>query len=987
MRVKILLTSVVAMALASSSAINAQDIKDDTYSRALDLYRSGMYERARTLFENSGDNELSSGYAALCALKLQSIDCARTYADYVSAYPYSTLVPELRYERALILFDDQDYRGALDEFNRLDAKSLTAYSSPECVFKRGYSAYVLGEYPLAAECFGTLEGMPFNDYTPTARYLSGYMDYSAGRFATAEDWFAKSIEDPRYEDLSRFYIVDCRFNRKDYDYVLEHGVPIFDSVPTERRDRLARMISESYLVKGDKENARLYYDESSHSHMTRSDYFYAGSVLYAVDDFQGAVDNFTKMTDRSDSLGQIANYQLGNAYIHTRNNVAAMDAFKAASDVSFDPHIREDALFNYAKLAFDLNKDPNGFTRYIADYSTRTKGDQIYIYMALAALYNRDYEGAVAAYDNIEELEPGMRSNYTKANYLRAVQLIGNGSWRDAVPCLRAAAYYLPKTDRLNQLSRYWLAEAYYRSDKFDQAADIYTDLYNASALEDRSEGSLIPYNLGYCFLKQGDFQQAARWFDSYAANGALLYREDALTRRADCDFASRNYKAAISSYQKVLSEFFTPNDIYPYYRQGLAYGLSGDDNKKLTVLSNVEKASSTAPLYDEAMYELARTMMDLKKNKDAIRVFSKLRSTTGDSTYVAKSLIGLGMAGRNSGDYDKALGYYKSVVDMMPGSEFAEDALAAIESIYQTKHQPEKYLEYVEQNKLRARATEQDREDMYFNTAEQVYLGGNSQQAVTSLLHYLEEYPHGTYESQAMFYLADSYRSLGNKEKAVDCYSKVIDLGQQGSSYESSLLGYANLSYSLERYDNAYIGYARLLASAKIDANKQTGRLGMMRSAFKARKYEEAVTAASVVLLQSGLSADLKREAEYIQAKSYLSTSRRAEALAMFKALAADPSTVEGAEAKYILVQDIFDQGDFVGVESAVYEFSQKYGQQTYWLAKAYMVLADSFAERDMKDQAKATLESIIDGYEPSGDADDVMDNARMRLQRLEEK
>ena len=69
---------------------------------------------------------------------------------------------------------------------------------------------------------------------------------------------------------------------KNYDFVLTNGLPLYEEVPAERRPRLARMLSESYLIKGDTENAYKFYDKSSHSNMTRADYFYAGSVLYAV---------------------------------------------------------------------------------------------------------------------------------------------------------------------------------------------------------------------------------------------------------------------------------------------------------------------------------------------------------------------------------------------------------------------------------------------------------------------------------------------------------------------------------------------------------------------------------------------------------------------------------------------------------------------------------------------------------------------------------
>ena len=66
------------------------------------------------------------------------------------------------------------------------------------------------------------------------------------------------------------------------------------------------------------------------------------------------------------------------------------------------------------------------------------------------------------------------------------------------------------------------------------------------------------------------------------------------------------------------------------------------------------------------------------------------------------------------------------------------------------------------------------------------------------------------------------------------------------------------------------------------------------------------------------------------------------------------------------------------------VYEFSSNAGGQNYWLAKSFIVLGDSFAEQERYAQAKATFESILNGYKPTGTSDDVLDNVRMRLGKL---
>ena len=134
-----------------------------------------------------------------------------------------------------------------------------------------------------------------------------------------------------------------------------------------------------------------------------------------------------------------------------------------------------------------------------------------------------------------------------------------------------------------------------------------------------------------------------------------------------------------------------------------------------------------------------------------------------------------------------------------------------------------------------------------------------------------------------------------------------------------------------------------------------------MMRSAFKAREYEDALDAAQSVRAVRGASDALRREADYVRAKSCLGMSRRAEAYGIFEQLAKDPSTDEGAEAAYLIIQDRFDRAEFDGIQDKVYDFAGKASGQNYWLAKAFIVLGDTFAEKGHLTQAKAELD---DGF-----------------------
>lgn len=963
-----------------------QDFRD-----AMKSYDNSMFSWSRTSFDGLADGSVSSDAEAFSVLS-QARSNAPGYAEAMDAFiagnPHSVHIPQIRWHHAMNLFDSHDYRAAGKALESIEMKRLHKSQHVEYLFRKAYCDLENRDLDSAQSNFIQVEKSSVQDYSAPARYALGYISYVQRDFRNALSWFEKSRKDARFAQMSAYYIMECRFMLGDHDYVAENGDSVYETVPQDRKPHLARIISESWLVLGDADNARRYLDlnaQGGGQPKSRADWFFQGSVLYAVEDYRGAVDAYSMMGEKRDSIGQVANYHMGYSYIQTKNKVAAMEAFRDASALSYDANISEDAFFNWAKLAFDLNNDTSVFQDYLDRYSDRARGDRINSYIAAAALHDRDYEGAVNAYDKIDELDDDMRNNYMKANFLRAGQLISSGSYRKAIPCLKVAAYYSDKGSRFNQLARFWLAESYYRNDQYKEARDIFMDLYNTSALYGRAESYQISYSIAYCHFKENDYASASRWFGEYLGEASVKFRKDAMERRADCCFMLADYKAAATAYDQVMKDYFSADDIYPYYQAAVSHGLGKNQAKKIELLSNVLDASPSSKFYPEALFELGRTYAVSEDDDKAFMCFSKLAETVRDSTFVAKAYIEMGSISRNQSQFNDALGYYKTVVEKMPLSGYSDDALAAIESIYQTKNEPEEYIAYIETIGKGAVKTADEKEDMIFNSAEQIFLSDNFERALVSLQSYQEKYPSGRHSYKADFYMAESYKSLGKYEQACDCYRKVIE-GGEGSFVELSMLNFSNISYKLEKWDDAYGGYSSLFSSALLDNNKFIAKTGMMRSAFKGHSWARALESAEHVLYDSRSDKSLKVEAEYVKAKSYLATSRRDEAFRVLARLAEDVTTEYGAESAYLLIQDCCDRGAFDEVEAKVYAFADAGSGQMYWLAKSFIVLGDSFAERDELEQAKATFESVRDGYEPSGADDDVLDNVNLRLARMEE-
>ena len=988
MKKKFIFIAVLAFLSGSFVVSSSAEGHPDGFREALRLMDRGFGSRASSILTLQDDVN-AKGYDILSHVQRRTQGYEAPMHRFLEENPHVAIVPQIRYAYALNLFDDGKFKEASEIFASINIGHLNSDQKTEYLFKKAYAHLENQMLREAIDGFELVEKQPMNDYVAPSRYILGYINYETRSFDKALSWFEKSVEDGRFTEISNYYIMECRFMLGDHTFVADNAEKMIEAVPQDRKANTARLVSESLLVLGDADLARKYYDMAmggGETPETRAEWFYSGSVLYAVRDYEGAIRSYSHMTERSDSLGQIANYQLGYSYIQTKNKVAALTAFKDAAMVWYNPAIAEDAYFNWAKLAFDINHDPSVFNDYLKKYPVKEQSDRINNYIAVAALYDRDYATAIEAYDRIDELDNGMVLNYMKANYLRANQLISSGSYRLAIPCLKASAYYSDKSSRFNQLSRFWLAESYYRNDQYDEAIGVFENLYNTQALYRQPESYVIPYCIGYSHYKKGAYNAAMKWFDVYLEDTHdHLYRKEAMERRADCYFIQKQYDKAAKAYDLVLKEYFDVNDIYAYYQGALSYGLLNRNSKKIELLSNVMKASPSSEFYPEAMFELGRAYVTAEKDEKAFECFNRIVANVKDYNYVAKAYVEMGSLARNQSQYNEALGYYKKVVEEMAFSDYSDDAMAAIESIYQTKNDPEEYIAYIESIGKGASKTESEKEAMIFNSAEQVYLSGNYEKAVASLKAYLDKYPAGKSAYKADFYMAESYRSLGKLEQACDSYANVIQDGE-GSFVELSMLNFSRLSYQLERWEDAFGGYSSLYSTALLDNNRHVAVVGMMRSAYKAHRWSDAITNVDRLLASDRADAQGKAEALYIKAKSYLASSRRNEAFSIVADLARDVTTEYGAEAAYMLIVDSYDKGEFEEVENKVYALSDAGTPHVYWLAKSFIVLGDSFVEREEYEQAEATFQSLVDGYQSSGPEDDVLDNVNMRLKKLDE-
>ena len=987
--------SLLLLTLAVS--LQAQTRVDLTWADRLEsarkLYYSGSYYAAEKAFdallpvEEMGKGLRASeveAYKVLCAIALDRVNVDGLVKVFRDKYPNAPELSMINYALASNYFERGLYSEAADIFAGVEEKNLYRDWRIEYRFKRAFSEMTRGNRKAAIPLFESIVASPQGKFTYPATYYLGYVYYLDKRFADAYSLFVKSAGDSRFKMMSDYYALESKFMLGDHFYVSSNGDAVYGEVTTDLKPNVARMLSESNLAMGETTHAQRYMDtfEASGAAMSRNDYYYSALLAYNLNSYSRALDYFGKVTSgEKDSLCQSALYHEANCYLNTGNKIAAMKDFKEASQMEYDSVITEDALFNYAKLCFDVNSDISKFAGYQERYPESARNDVINNYMAMAFVGEKDYSSAVEMLRKISKPDAEVSSNLQKAAFLRAMELVESGAYRSAVPLLELSVASGSGNPVLSNLAKFWDAECLFRDGKYKEAININKALIADPLFRKSPEYPMSLFNQGYCCFKDGNYSAAREAFTGYLGCSDAIYEKDALIRVADCRFMENSYGDAALAYQAVCDRYPGSDDLYPNLQAAISYGLAGNEATKLSILKDAVANHINAPLYPQALYELGLAYVQAGKDRDAAECFQALQSPSPENSFFAKSTLALAMISTNAGRYEKALEYYKKLLSVAPESPEASDALVGLENVYGILNRPADYLAYLDENGLSSLKSDEERETMLFNSAEQLYRSGNYANAMNALQSYVAAYPEGANTVKAEYYLAETLRRTGRKEAACDMYRKVIEAG--GTYKAASLGSYGQLSYELGHYSRAATAFSALSTVATMDDVRCGAFSGLMRSQYKARKYDAAVSAADSVLTYTFAAPDVLREAKFLKAKSLASQGERDAALVIYGDLAADCTDAYGAEAAYLRILDAYNSADYPTLEERVYAFSDANSPQVYWLARSFLVLGDSFYDRGEFEQAEATWKSVAEFYH-SDTEDDIIPAAQARISKL---
>lgn len=872
-------------------------------------------------------------------------------------------------------FEKKQYAVAINTFANVKRADLSESDRINITYQNGYANLMEDNLEVAEKEFYTVKDAN-SLFNKPATYYWAHIMYRKDNYEQALDGFRKLNNDPTYSRVIPLYISHIYYKQKRYDELVDYIVPILNDVEEEYKNELSKLVGDSYFHLQQYEKAIPFLETYflSTKLTTREENYALGYSYYSTGSFFKAVPLFQKASEGQDEMAQNAYYHLADCYVKTNEKEKAKMAYDAASKSDFNEKIKEDALFNYAKLTYELSYSPfnetiKAFDKYIELYPNSEKNTEAYTILSEVYMVTKNYKDAVTSIEKIKVKTPAILKAYQRVTFYRGLELFNNLAYNQSIEFFDLSLENGSQDRTLAALSQYWKSEALYRVGDYNNAVNNYTRFMSLSGSSTLPEYKSAEYNLAYSFFKIDDYTSAANHFKKYitATQGTRTEKQgDAFNRIGDCYFINTDYAQAVQNYQQAYTMKVYEAD-YALFQIAVCKGLQRNQQGKIENLEQLLASFPQSDFQDDALYELGRAYERQSENQKAAAQYNKIIINHKQSNYYRKSLLQLGLINYNNSDFNKALAQYKEVADKFPETPEAQAALMGIKNCYIEMNNVDAYFDYAKQtgNSINVTANEQD--SLSFMAAERIYMRGDKS-ATAQFEKYLQQFPNGGFAVNSHFYLGEIFYGEGKFTESNNHYLYVVNQPQNIFT-EQALSRSAELTLNAGKYTEALELCKRLESVASGKWNILRANFGQMRSHLFLKNYNDAIVAAGKVKKSEVANESMIREANFTEGKSYYQLNNYAKAIDGLKTVAADVKYEQGSEAKYLIAEIYFRQKEMKKSEDEITDFISKNTPYQFWLGKSFLLLADIYLSQNDQFQAKHTLKSLYENYNDDND------------------
>ncbi len=980
---------------------------DKWYREGLELYDKEKFVAAQEQFDkvhkHINDHELYKGnqelnltrinaeyYSALCALELFNDNAENLLLAYVSKYPESPNSKSAYFEIGNFYYRQRRFDDAIKWYEKTDPAVLSDKDRMTYQFNMAYAHFEKKNYEKASPVFDRIKKTQSKYAYPSAYYL-GVIFYEQKNYPKALDEFTFLKASKNYAEVTPYYIIQIYYLLGRYRELIAYSDEAI-SIPKVKKLNEIYLVTASAHFRLDNytESAKLYeaYKIKTATRLNPQSNYELAYSYYVLGDYPTAVDIFKVVSEDQTFYAQNGMYTLADCFMKMNDRQAARHAFWKASKLDFDKEISRLAIYNYAKLSLELNYSQTAiesFQEYIKHYPKSENIDEAKSLLADALLSTRNYKDAIRILEGLDTRTNSANLAYQKVCYYHGIEVLNSRDFNRAISLFNKSLSY-PVDKGIQALAWHWKGEALYQQKNYSEAIKFYTQSIQSASFRELDIYPMALYSIAYAYFGNEDYKASVYFFDSYlkaeAESGRPDTRKvnDATLRLSDSYFVIKDYDKALYSYNKIINDQ-SPSADYALFQKGIILGLQNKQNDKIITLKSLLNNYPKSNYADDAYYESGTSYFVMGNLVDAINSFNELIRTHPNSRYISKAKLSLGLIYYNEAQDDRALQMYKSIINDYPGSEEAKESLLAIKNIYIDAGNAEEYLAYVRTLPF-ASVSSGAQDSISYQAAYNRYLMGDCENALSGFNSYVYKFGNGNFITEARVYRSECLLRSNQPEKALEDLEYLINKNKT-TYLERSLLIAARIVFDLKNYSKAIDYYIRLEQVAEYKENYGEAITGAMKSYMASGNSIEAMRYCNKVIAYERASSEDINLAHLYKGKLLLTDEKIDEAYTEFTTVYANTKTVVGAEAKYLSAEILFNKGNYSEAQQACFDLSNQVPSYEYWVAKAFILLADTYSELGNDFQAKSTLQSIIDGYEAQ---DDIVPTAKHKLELLDQ-
>lgn len=952
-----------------------QNSMEKNFNEAFELYQKDLYSASKYSFEYlkekplDGDKKVDIDfYHAASALHLGNPDAPSLLNDFLLTYPHEPKSNDAAYILGDFYFGKRNYREAIENFRLVNTHKTVPEQRAEVLFKTGYAFFQLKDFKNASGYFEQVKGTD-TKYVPDAYYYSGYIAMESGNFETAIDNFKEADKSPSYSGKIPYMLSALYYRQKDFAALIDYATPILNTRKAlDNKEQIYLLLAEAYFENKNFVNAATYYDafvKSKKGALSRDQQYKAGVSQYEVGNFQQASNYFKEVALVNDRLGQVSSYYLGHAYLKLKNPQFASTSFNAAYKSDHDPNIKEEALYNYAKVNLErgsLQDAVVALDTYLDDYPQGAHVGDAENLLSEALINTNNYLRAIEHIEKFNIKSERIKAAYQKVAFYQGITYYKDGKYSPALNYFDKSQTYPIDKNILIQ-SHFWKGEAHSLNNNLLEAARAYEAVLALKPLPNDPYLIKTHYGLGYAYYNSDQYSKAETQFKNYTdklqGKSAKENYDEALVRLGDTYYVQKKFANALNTFKRAIQERNQFSD-YALFRAGVVLNFENRNNEAIQHLDEMINNYPNSIYLADAIYQKAQINMEESRYLEARDGFSQLITTKPNSPFVPFALEGRAIANYSLKNYDETINDYKRILDRHPNANNANAALVGLQETLSLQGRSGEFSQYL----AAYRSSNPDNaslQNIEFEAAKNLFFNQAYKESITSFEEYLKNYPESGQKPEANYFIGDAYYQLGDKTKALQYFYELEKMS--GSPQQArAIQRIAEIEFENRNYEKAIPYFTRSSKNARNKIEEFEAFKGLMESFYHTSKFDSSSFYADKVIELGNITADSESSALLIKAKSLLAQEKGQEAEDALMSLINEYKTVQGAEALYLLAQKFHNEKKYTQSNETIFDFSAPFGVYDFWYGKSFVLLAKNYVELGETFQAKATLESIVE-------------------------